>query len=100
MRNIQINILDYISDESDNDEKFENIMKLLDKIHENKYELKSLLFLIVNISNNQYRTANFFSKIERILIVFKDYLKMYFSNSEIFHIFKSNKRILYMRCKF
>ena len=54
----------------------------------------SLLHLISKIGNNYHSFANFFSKIERILLFFKEDIPKYFSNSEIFNIFKSNKKIL------
>ena len=52
------------------------------------------MHLISKIENNYHRFPYFFSKIERILLFFKESVKKYFSNSEIFNIFKSNKRIL------
>ena len=50
--------------------------------------------LIVSIVNNHHRFQNFISKVERVLRHFKQDLQKYFSNSEIFNIFKDNKRIL------
>ena len=46
------------------------------------------------MSNNHYRVTDFFNKIEKILLLFKDDMKKYFSNSDLFHILKSNKRLL------
>lgn len=64
------------------------------KIKDNRFELLSLLHLISIIVNNDHRFRDFFSKIERILKYFKEDIKKYFSNSGIFNIFVSNKRIL------
>ena len=69
-------------------------MNLTKKKTFNKHEFKSLLHLILRISDNHYRGTNFFNKIEKILLFFKDDIKNKMSNSEIFQIFKSNKRIL------
>ena len=64
------------------------------KIRDNKNELKLLLHLLSNISNSYHRYPVFYSKIERILQIFKEDIKKNYSNSETFDIFKSNKRIL------
>ena len=88
-------VLQYIDDESDNKNVvFENLLKLIEKLNfnANHGEFRLLLHLIVQISNNHYRGTNFFAKIEAILSKLK--IKQTFSNSEIFKIFKSNKRIL------
>ena len=57
-------------------------------------QIKSLMHLILHISNDHHREEGFFDKIEQILKLFKEDLLKYFSNSELFNIFKSNKRIL------
>ena len=96
MKGIQESILYFLEDEANSEENFlilENKFKDI-KISENRYELLSLLHLILKISNNHYRFPNFFSKIERILLKFKKEITKYFSNFEIFNIFKSNKRLL------
>ena len=59
-----------------------------------KYDLLSLLHLISKIGNNCHRFPFFFSKLEIILQLFKEDIKKYFTNSETFIIFKSNKRII------
>ena len=87
MKRIQEGIINYLDYETNIEERYQNIL-------ENRYKLKSLLYLLLKISNNHYRDHDFFSKIERLFIFFKDEMKQYFSNSELFHIFKSNKRIL------
>ena len=95
MKDIQENILNFLEEA-----KFEeNLLILKDifnnsKISNSQYDLLSLLHLISKIGNNFHHFPNFFSKIERILLIFKIDIKKYFSNSEIFNIFRSNKRIL------
>ncbi len=88
-------VIQYIDDESDDKNVvFENLIQLIEEINfdVNHSEFRLLLHLIVQISNNHYRGTNFFAKIEAILSKLK--IKQTFSNSEIFKIFKSNKRIL------
>ena len=96
MKDIQKNILYFLEEEVNSEEnlliledKFNNL-----KISDSKYGILPLLHLISKIVNNYHRFPNFFSKIDKILQVFKKDIKKYFSNSEIFNIFKNNKRIL------
>ena len=96
MRKIQENLLDFIDYETNIEEKYQNLKNIFDdiNIHNNQFEIKSLFYTIVKISNSHYRESGFFSKIEQILKLFKNDMSKYFSNSELFHIFKSNKRLL------
>lgn len=64
------------------------------KIHGNHNELGIVLRFILNISNNHHRHADFFKKIDQILLQFKDDIKQYYTNFDLFRHFKSNKRIL------
>ena len=95
-KSIQDTLLDYLDNDTRSEEEFHNLIKLFDnkKIHSDKYKIKSLFNLILQISNNHHRNHNFFSKIEQILKLFKGDIKQNFSNSEIFLIFKGNKRLL------
>ena len=63
---------------------------------ENKYELKSFLYLIASISNNCHRSKHFFTIIESILkkINLQGKIQNNFTNFEIFNIFQKNKRLL------
>ena len=72
---------------------FENY-NFIDNDKEIKHELKILLFLILRISDNHRRTPLFDQKINQIIIFFEKAIKQTFSNSEIFSIFKDNKRVL------
>lgn len=96
MRLIHKNFLDFINTENDNEETFGNFINIITnyKIQENRYDLKEILRLTLNIANYHFRSPNFISKIERILLFFKEKIKQTFSNFEIFQIFKDNKRIL------
>lgn len=96
MKNIQNNIINFIDSNDDAEEHFQNLNIIFkdQKIFDDQYKFKSLLHLISKITKNYHRGPNFFQKIERIIKIFKDDIKKYFSNSEVFHIFKGNKRIL------
>ena len=96
IKTIQSTILEFLDGEENLEENFQNLQAFFDEqqIHENKYELKLVLYLILKVSNNHHRCVNFFHKIEQILNYFKDDITNYFTNHEIFNIFKGNKRIL------
>lgn len=96
MKTIENNIQSFIEDEFEIEEHLQVLTNLFDeiKLHDDKYKLKSLLRLIVEITNNFHRFPHLFSKIERILQLFKKDIKNFFPNWEIFSIFESNKRIL------
>ncbi|KAK8840555.1 hypothetical protein M9Y10_030764 [Tritrichomonas musculus] len=95
-KSIQNALLEFLDDESDADDKFENFVNLVTSqpIIKNQHDFKELLYLIYDIGNYRPHVPKFISKVERVLRQFKQYLQQYFSNSEIFKIFKSNKRIL------
>ena len=96
MKVIQENILNYIDEESNVQEKYCKLQNIIDdlQIRDNQHIFKQLLYLLLKVSNNHHRESNFFNKIEQIFILIKKDMTKYFSNSELFHIFKSNKRIL------
>lgn len=96
MKNIQKYLLEFIENEDKYEENYQNLIKIFDdnKIQKNRYDLKALLHLIVNIANNHYRGQNFFSKIEKIILLFEEEIKNYFTNTDIFNIFETNKRLL------
>ncbi|KAK8846951.1 hypothetical protein M9Y10_019523 [Tritrichomonas musculus] len=96
MKTIQQRLLDFIENEDDKEENYENILEIItdQKIQENQHDLKTLLYLITKIANNHHQQPHFFTKIEKILTNFKDEMKKFYSNWEIFKIFKRNKRIL------
>ena len=96
MKSIQNSLLEFLEEESDGDDKYENFINLVStqQIINDKHEFKALLQLISRIANNHHRSRNFISKGERVLRQFKQDPQKYFSNSEIFNIFNDNKRIL------
>ena len=96
MKMIQTNFIDYIENEQNDEEYYMNLIQIFEKekISSNTQELKSLLYLILMVSNNHFRNSNFFEKIEQIINIFQNEIKSTLSNHEIFYLFKRNKRIL------
>ncbi|KAK8844336.1 hypothetical protein M9Y10_024550 [Tritrichomonas musculus] len=78
------------------EENFQELTNIIEneKIIDNKYDFKSFLHLISKISNNHYIFLGFHEKIEQLLSNYRNQMQNYFTNDEIFNIFKSNKRIL------
>lgn len=95
-KEIQRTLLDYIENEGINDEYFQNLLTVLNykNIQNDKHKLSMMLHLIAEIGNNHSRGPYFFEKIEKVLLILIKDIKKYFSNSEVFNIFKCNKRIL------
>ena len=94
-------LLSFIEDENADGETYfrtlnENIQTNLNIFREdqNNEELKSILHLVVMISNNHHRTTIFDQKIEQILLYFRTNISQIFSNTEAYHFFKNNRRIL------
>ena len=95
MKTIQSSILCFI-DQENSEENLQNLFDLLCEynIHDNIYEFKSFIHLIIKIANNHHRNFDFFEKIDKLILLIKDDIMKYFDNYAIFHLFKSNKRIL------
>ena len=79
--------------ENSDDICYQDLMKQLKNLNFSK-ELKAICRLILKIANNHRIENDHFTKIEKILLYFKEEMAQTFSNSEIFAIFKNNKRIL------
>ena len=95
MTNAQNCVLEFIDDDS-NETNNDKLLQIFDKlkINQNKNEFKSFLHLIAKISENHQRTCLIFPKIQNILLYCKKDIVRYFSNNEIFSIFKNNKRCI------
>ena len=93
---IQTDILELIDNEEDVNGNLQKIFDHLDSQHifEDKNEFISFIHLLHKISKNHNRTANFFFKIEQIIMHIKEHFHNFFTNSEIFNFFKADKRIL------
>ena len=96
IKTIQTNLLEFIEENNNSEEKYQNLIKSLDdhKVKENQHELELFVHLLVKVADNYYRTTNFFDKIEQILTFLKESITEKFTNIEIFKLFSSNKRIL------
>ena len=92
LKAIRDSLLIFLDNESNLEENYQNFNNLLidQKVFENAFEIKSLLQLILNISNNHYRSATFFDKIDQVIIYvgklnFLSFLfKFIFINNEYF----------------
>lgn len=93
---IRDNVLKYLDDESNSDYQIDDLKSYLEdkNIQQNRHELNDFLCFLLQISNMYRRSKNFYSKIDEILSYFKSSITKFFSNFEIFNIFKKNKRIL------
>lgn len=91
----QIAFMRYIDNEEDSEENFVNLCNLINeqKIKSDITEFRLFLRFIDNISSNHYRNKYFLSKIEKILLLFREEFNKYISIEEVFNIFKYNKRI-------
>ncbi|KAK8875716.1 hypothetical protein M9Y10_005891 [Tritrichomonas musculus] len=96
MQKLQSNLIDYLDDNNNVEEKYELLKSEIDdqKTAEDKYSLTNFLHLLSCIADNHHRESDFFSKIEQIILLIKEGIVSQFSKSEIFTIFKNNKRIL------
>ncbi|KAK8867185.1 hypothetical protein M9Y10_010161 [Tritrichomonas musculus] len=94
MYNVEENLLVYVGECNQDINTFFNYLDE-QEITENKSKLKSFLYLIVQLSNNYHRTSDLYTKIDQILAHLKASIQKHFQNSEIFHIFNSNKRVLF-----
>ena len=92
---IQEFLLEFLENDKMEETDFIFLINNLDnaKIRKNKHEFKSLLHMIAKISNHR-RNQFFNNKIDKILKEFQKEITQNFSNTEIFNIFISNKRIL------
>ena len=96
MRNIQDNILNFLDKSDDNEENYQIITDIFEyqKINENIQKIKLVLKLLLKIAKNHHHETDFYAKIFKIILYFENQIVNYFSNMEIFNIFKNNKRIL------
>lgn len=93
-KEIQDKFLKFIESQENSDENFNNLIKIVNnsKIQEDKHDFKLFLRLISNVSTNHHRDSDFFNKISKLLIHFKAEIQKFYSNLELYLIFKENKR--------
>lgn len=95
-KELQKSLLKYFENiEDDNDDYLYCILLLDDQnILNDRQDLKDYLILLLNITNNFHRPPNIYQKIDRIFQQLHKAVKEFFSNKELFSIFKSSKIIL------
>lgn len=88
--------LNYIDNDDDDEKNRQILIKSLNdyNITQKKHDFELFLCMISNISKYHFRGPNFFTKIEKILRIFKEDIKLSFSQFNIFQIFKDNKKII------
>ena len=101
MKKIQDYILGYLDNDDKVEENYENLKLLFNdiKIHDDPHKIKPTLYILASKVNNHYRKTPFFAKIERILNLFKEDMTKYFSNLEIFNIFRKTSVSFYFFLK-
>lgn len=87
-------ILEFLDNNKYDNTQMSNLIAEIQQFEDNKIEFKEFLSLIMSISKYHYRNDTFIQKIEDILIYFESKIKQYYTNNEIFKIFKRNRRIL------
>ena len=96
-KKIQAAILEYLEKDNDAEENFQNLSKSIElpkENTENLYDITLLLHLLASIAENHFLEHNFYPKIEKILLLLKDEITKNCTDSDIFNIFKDNKRVL------
>lgn len=89
-------LLSYIDREENTEEYYQNLCTFIEEkqFTKDKSELKIFLNLLTRIANYHFRSSDFFCKIEKIIFDLKEDIMKLMTNSEIFNLFQSNKRIL------
>ena len=90
---IQDYLLQFMDDSNVTIVKLTNFLDNLN-LHNNKEELREILGIILNISENHHRYSLFFDKIKQIFAYLKEDIKSAFTNYEIYEIFQNSKLIL------
>ena len=97
--NNQKKLYDFLVNFIDNQENDSNLIYEhscpLFKIDETKEKLIEFLNILSQICENHHRNDNFFSKIEKIILYFKESINKYFKCQDIFDMFIFNKRIIW-----
>ena len=94
-------LMSFIDEESDIEKHFDKINEIIlkAKIQENPAEFKAFLHLISEIGKNHHRNSTFFTKIEKILSHYEEYIKQSFTNEDLLNVFEKNPPILYFLLK-
>ncbi|KAK8881059.1 hypothetical protein M9Y10_003786 [Tritrichomonas musculus] len=90
----QNKILEFLDEEVE--ENNFDILKYFDKIksQDNVFDVKKILFLLRTIIDYHQRGNNFYTRMEKILIYFKEEIKQTFTNADLFNFFSQSKLAL------
>lgn len=97
IKEMHVAFLDYIDcEEGQEEENYENIINNIEKnkIGSDEQEFQLVIRMLAIIIKNHHVSANFYKKIEKIILYFKDILMKYFNQRELFGFFECNKKIL------
>lgn len=96
MLNIQNSLIEFIDNDENDEEKYQNLVSLLEnfKFRYDKHDFKLFIHLLSVIVNHHLHGKYFYDKIQQILNFSKERIKKNFTNFEIFRTFQENKRII------
>lgn len=96
MKDIEKKLVSFLEKHENPNENFTLFDEYLQsqKIQENKYELKSFLYIMVAISSYYHCSQCFFTQNELILTSLKERIQFFFTNFEVFNIFQKSKLLL------
>lgn len=94
MYRLQEQLLDFLNNETYENADLELLIKNISNVQKDHISFKSFLRLFCQISNQAHRNSFFNTKINDILQVLAEDIKLNISNFEIFTIFENNKLIL------
>ena len=96
MKLIQNAFLRLLNTEKDQEDESQKLILLLNsyEICDDCHKLRSFLHLISKIYNNYKHQSHFYDFFEKIILYYKEKIQQYYSNGDIFTIFKGNKKIL------
>lgn len=96
MQPIQTALIDFLDarTEKEKETNYKKLFYVLDDIKEDGNLLKSFLHLLLKVSKNHHHQKDYFNYVDNILNTFREEILKYYSNSEIFSIFKGHRRIL------
>lgn len=95
-RELYYNLFQFIDNENNDDEEYDCFIQIINKqkILEDKKDLEIFIEMIVQIANNHHFDLNFYGNIKKIVQFLAKSIKQTFTNSNIYELFKSNKRIM------
>lgn len=97
-KKIEKNVLDFLETDENVEEYFQNLTQQITdlKIHDDRHNLSLFLRLLTSISNNHHHDTDFFSKIERIIHLFKAEIKKNFRIWIFFPFLNQTKEFYYL----